>query len=322
MLSLDEVLEAHDRHRHLTPYANLLGDGFLYAHNPVYRNLRDRFERMGFALTDRDFCDYHALPSAALVEMLDRGKVIYRDNTARLNRLREAQPGVFLFSEIGGLHCNSVIHESAHLVAHPLLAGSSRLRAPTEEDLIARRVLAEEAFACATSCMANAAIEGPLHEAFFKFSDSFGRLDPEARIRRSIGEGGFVATFENLFLSYLFALHLWDDRREEAYRLALAIGERSPSETRRSIFEIGFALNTKFRTQGSRFYLKRLGLRTGFAELVSAPFYESITREFLREDLAPLARGLEPGSLAAAGATAEVGARPTPEMPAGRALDA
>jgi hypothetical protein len=63
-LKLSVVLEIHLAYTSFSKLNKNLCDGYLYATNPSYKNVRDTIDYLGCKFTQKDFCHY-VVPSQA-----------------------------------------------------------------------------------------------------------------------------------------------------------------------------------------------------------------------------------------------------------------
>ncbi|HEX4924053.1 MAG TPA: hypothetical protein VFV50_08205, partial [Bdellovibrionales bacterium] len=127
-MTVDELIKAHESKAGETPLNDVFGDGYLYAENRVYRNIRDKAVALGFEYTADDFCDYNVCSLAALPEILNARKIPFLKNAGVFRKMSAKGLGNAAVSELPNIRPNYLLHESAHGIAHatyPWPAGES-----------------------------------------------------------------------------------------------------------------------------------------------------------------------------------------------------
>src|SRR5262249_41019790 len=120
-LTLRAVLDAHARCRHSTSLGRVLGDGYLYTKNHVFRAVRDAVIERGFSFTPDDFCDYRGFRLGALPAILEHRAIPFLDTHGAFERLERQLPGSFLVARIPIATGNYLLHEGSHCVADGIL---------------------------------------------------------------------------------------------------------------------------------------------------------------------------------------------------------
>src|SRR5262249_42702572 len=126
-IPLKEIIAVHREFAPRTPLADSLGDGFLYAMNPVFKKIRAEYLRRGFGFSDQDVCNYSGFPLFALDELIMAKTIPYKRNFPWVESMERHAPRVFTLTELkrSELQYNCLLHESAHFIAHDILFGNT-----------------------------------------------------------------------------------------------------------------------------------------------------------------------------------------------------
>src|SRR5260221_7201765 len=251
-----DVAMAHRSSRPRHGLAKVLGDGFLYEHNAIFRVLRDAVLSCGFRfLPDRRFM----LPVAQMLsldEMLRSRVIPFRPSAAPVLRLASSRVGSLPFHAAPLTFPDRLMHESAHAVAECVLKA-----APGSRHFLVRTLLGES-FANACEVVAGLYCRSILAEIFFVNSSNLAPTLTFARALSAIGEATDEATsFRYAILCYLFANTLRDrvsdhDLRACFESTATRIPRARLGRVLRAVFSHAQNLNLAFRTQTTDFYLR------------------------------------------------------------------
>jgi hypothetical protein len=269
-ITLRELLRADARARASLP--DVIGDGFLYAKNPVFRRVRDAALRAGFRYSGaaRDTGAYYGFPLIGLEAVLATRVIPYRATRPALLELERSRPGFF---EIKDLRVNRptpnyLLHESAHAVAFDVLFGRPASVAETLRDpsrLV--ELMLGEAYAMCAEYFAACCVSTRTEAWFFSIS-SYRRHVPQ---KRAIGELvetlGFGATVWLALGAFLYHNFLVERLSKPALERMLRYSELTRRRSVSSGLErkIRRALNglltmsPEFRYSTSRLFLSALG---------------------------------------------------------------
>ncbi len=269
--SLRELIVVHRQFRFRQTLAGNIGDGFLYATNPIYQNVRGEFLRRGFSFTKKDFCRYFDFPMMSLDEVLSARALPYRDNFAWILSLERKRPGVF---NMGDLHqmspnFNYLFHESAHCIAHSIFFGRTHMRdiPKTRDSLL--KVLMGEAFANSVECLSGAFRTGAIGEYFLRANCHFHADGKRAGfLREGIRALGFPAVAKTVFASFLYSNFLYRELSPREQGLILEFSGVKNKNSIRKIATIGFELNPKFRTSTTPLHLLKVGFDASLDKLI------------------------------------------------------
>ncbi len=228
---LKEVIKAHKSHAHFTSLSKNLGDGFLYRHNPLFRNVRQLSLELGYRFTTEDFCHYRTFPLITLPAILKAKRVPYFWPNA-----------------------NHLMHESCHCIADAIFEGLSG-----SKRIILRSFLCES-LANAAESFARIHAQNEIDRIFYNLN-SYQRIaknDPQAAtINRAIIAVGPANTFKTLFFSFVYANFLYKRVNENDFRNVIDLLQINAAKTLRPVFRIGVSnLNFVFRVATSGFYFR------------------------------------------------------------------
>lgn len=254
--------------------ADVFGDAFLLARNPLYRRVRELGVAAGVSyragLTDAEV----ALPLARLEIYLAEKTLPYTPNRPALLELPLGVRSATEWSEItDSLRKTFLFHETAHALfraAWPADAGAS-----VEATVV--RVLCEESFVNAVEMLGLHFAEDAAHRAFYEANSYFYVLDARAPLKNAIAELGFGFTLAFATLAYLrvnaFQEELRDPDLDRMLKLAGDLaGARGASpaarKALRALAKICAELNPSFRENTTSFHFRLLGLERPLDELL------------------------------------------------------
>lgn len=262
-IPLREVIALHRYFRAPAALAANLGDGFLYATNPVFRSVRDEFLLRGFSFTLEDRWDYFSFPLLCLDDILAAGLIPYRRNFAWLERMEKAAAG-FTLSDLkkSELQFNYLFHESAHFVAHDVLFAGRPLKKCARNRATLLRILVGEAFANTAECLSYLFSEGEIGGYFLDANCHYKIDEKEARALRAEGRGeGAEVLVGALMASFLYANGLYNSLGSaERARVAKISGARGAKAVRAAIRN-GLSLSDSFRDTTTPFHLHKQGFQ-------------------------------------------------------------
>jgi len=266
-LTLVELLRADPRARASLP--EVMGDGYLYLKNPVFRRVRDAALAAGFRYSASDTGAYFGFPLLGLEPLLASRVIPYRPNRPALLELERSRPGFF---EVRDLKVNRptpnyLLHESAHAVAFHELFGrpmhvSQALRDPSR--LV--EIMLGEAYAMCAEYFAACCVSTPLEAWFFSIS-SYRRHVPK---KKAVGELvetlGFAPVGLLVLAAFLYNNFLVDRLSKAALGRILDYSELTPrvssggleQKLRRTLNGL-LTMSPEFRYSTSRLFLSTLG---------------------------------------------------------------
>ncbi len=249
---IGEVIKAHKSHAHFTSLSKNLGDGFLYRHNPLFRNVRQLFLELGYRFTTEDFCHYQTFPLISLPAILKAKRVPYFDNYSAVAQIERTSPGM---PDMGlWPNANHLMHESCHCIADAIFEGLSG-----SKHIILRSFLCESLANTAES-FAGIYAQNKIHRIFYNLNSYqyIAKNNPQAvTINRAIIAVGPANTFKTLFFSFVYANFLYKRVDENDFRNVIDLLQINAAKTLRPVFRIGVShLDFRFRVETSGFYFR------------------------------------------------------------------
>jgi hypothetical protein len=284
---LSQVIKVHRQWESETDLPTILGDGFLYRHNLVYRNIRDVYLNCGFKFTNEDFCQYNVIESAALKHFLEEGTLYYRETYLACKRMADVTPDMTL-DRVPGFKENNIIHESAHLIADAILPLGPVPKNPEGEREFVLNAFMAEAFAVTTVVMGKAYADSLDHAMMWRFnSHQPADDDHRARFERSVKVIGSRSTFKLMYFAHLFWSFLFSELKPEGLSLILSYcGAENVNKKHLDFllefFNSCFKLNKAFPTQVQDFYFRYLGLEKDVHSLADFNFLKMIREDTRR----------------------------------------
>jgi hypothetical protein len=272
-IPLRELIALHRQFRPRGCLPGNLGDGFLCAHNPVYRNIRADSLARGFSFTFRRTGHYYAFPLMSLDGVIERRKIPYRNNFVWLELLEKSAPGSFSLTELkrSELQFNYLFHESAHCIAHSVFfARAPFSRIPKNGDSLLK-ILLGEAFANTVEALSAVFAEGEMASYFLDGNCHFRSSAREVRaIRGAARRLGFEKVTLVLLASFLYANYLWNRLGPKEIGRVLAFAGLGAEHKRlvANVAKIGTELSEQFRTTTTQLHLMKLGYPAGLGKLM------------------------------------------------------
>ncbi len=263
-IPLGELISVH---RQFQPKESLplnLGDGFLCATNPIYRNIRQELLRGGFSFSLKDTMHYFSFPLMSLDRVLEEKVIPYRDNFFWLLELEKYAPGIFSLTELKRceLQFNYLFHESAHCIAHWHFFGSKKIKKIPKNKVTLLKILVGEAFANTTEALSALFVEGEIGNYFLDANCHFRSNEREVKtLTRFAREEGIKALATVLFASFLYSNFMYEKLEEKEYRLVRAFASLSELSNIASVVKVGLSLSSQFRTTTTQLHLIKLGFR-------------------------------------------------------------
>lgn len=284
-LKLESLLKLHGQQQLVKDPKVLqrsLGDAYLYTQNPVFKNIRDQFLKIGGTFTTEDFCHYQVFPYASLPQILKLKKVPYANNVSVLEEIESLHPKRFTCAELIKVKPNYTLHESSHCVAdfylEKISAGTflSDLKISAESKNAFRWIMAES-FANAVESFANAFCKTSAHRLFFELNSYVTHSKKvNSSLQQCLELIGPTHTFSVIYVSYLYANCLLPMPSHKQYQQLLEIlipdtqlkAKAIESAAVRKIFAHGFELSLDFRMQTTGFFCAYMGINTPLEKLL------------------------------------------------------
>jgi hypothetical protein len=280
-LTLFEVLKQHDCIKNKSVVEKCLGDGFLFEHNLLYRNLRTEFLKLNYTFTTEDFCHYIAMPFLSLPEILKHKKVPYFDNTTPVRLIETAHPKKFKCEDIIKPKTNHILHESSHCIADSILKmmkiKSAYLSA---EQNTALEMIMAESFANTVESICNTWITTDVAKLFFEMNSYIVHYKKISQaLTETIQLIGIKNSFALVYISYLFSNCLRNEISANDFSKIIQSYFNTPTSDLiiknkccAKIFNHAFELSMDFRLQTTGFFCQMSGLKADLFKLVDIDF--------------------------------------------------
>lgn len=211
VMPLKVLLAAHDKYNATNSLPDVLGDGYLYDHSPLFARVRDAALSQNFTFVEQEsdiWHDYLVMPLLSLKTILLRRSIPYVDNMSVLRRLYKQRPDLELPTRMvyEVLKKNYVFHETCHCVGHCAVESQDNILddCRSEKERFVLDAFLQEAFANCTERLANV-VPGSKTYAFFMNMNSYMNYRQEKHeFWESILAGlGFRRLFAISFLCFL-----------------------------------------------------------------------------------------------------------------------
>ncbi len=282
MILVSDLMIAQEKTRSTTRLSWVLGDGLLYSSNWIYRRIRIESSKIGVRFSGRtDLFDYLSCPHLYFRTLLLKKVIPYVENARPLQRMYQQAPQLPI-QRLLQIRKNKILHESAHLVAHPILHLPSGDPADFEhvrEFLLA--TLVSESFASAVEVIGAFFSNDPIQDWMYRINaNEFGCESNEYRalLIKISGTLGLRSTFKFILLSFLcWHFHLPALSDEDLDRiLHLCHGDQVIADQDRKIllqfFPFHFRVGDRFRTVVTEYYLRLSGMQQPLKDLIQFDF--------------------------------------------------
>jgi hypothetical protein len=248
-ITVKEVLEAHHAFSSETTLPKILGDGYLYSHNPVFKGIRDATNFLGYTFVENGANDLSAIPFLGLQRILDRKEIPYQDSATELDKLERTKPGRFHMTRIDFTGKNVIFHESCHGIAEIILPEKSERLADLDESRQkAFRMLCAEAYATSSEVLGSLFPVTPVSQYLYGRNSYVAALPGNTKhhppryraARECLPTYGAAFTQRIIYLSSLMTLFL--RKRGTRADLERVLGIIAP-ESRFAEAEMRFLLN-------------------------------------------------------------------------------
>ncbi len=273
-LRLCDYLRDHDRYQIANKtLPEVIGDGFLYHTNTIYRSIRDATLGLGYRFSDRPDFNYASYPLIHLRSILETKTIPYVNNLSGLRTLETWRPRRFRIADLYHLvpEENHLFHESAHCVAHSMIDLSTFAGANKRRSQIIKIMLGES-FANATELIGFqqsqdrwlAQLNMYVHDEIVNFNEFERQLGIKAAFKITLG-------------LYLYANFLCTEISVKEEQLVFELAE-IPSRIRRdrafkAVFKrlkfCALDLNNAFRVNTTSLYLKISNLDADIEKLLA-----------------------------------------------------
>ena len=291
-LKLGDLLKSHSEGHSTETLPDNLGDAYLFKFNPVFRKIRQQFLKMGYTLTQDDFCHYDVLPYASLPKILSQKKVPYKNNVQALQEIETTRPGRFTVGELVKVKSNYVLHESSLCIADSILekitAGPflSPLKITAESARVFKFIMAES-FANAVESFANIYNKTPQGKLFYDLNSYVTHHHKiNVALEKAITLLGERLTFDLIYISYLYSNCLLPEPHSKQLTSIFEVlipdsdlrKKALDSPHVRKLFSHGFELSLDFRMQTTGFFCAFMGIDTPLEKLLRIDLLEILKK--------------------------------------------
>lgn len=268
-MKLKKIIESHAQATTKESLGQNLGDGFLVSHNRIYRNIRQQTLKSGYQFDVSPKADFLVFPFSQLENILQSQKIPYLNNVDVLNNLVIKLQDQVSWDELtDGFRRNYIFHESCHAVARSFVQvfpkGLEKIY----------QLLLEESFANTCELMAVLDVKDSMHRFFYEVNSYTFLFEAQSFLKSGCESIGEVELFQMLMISYFFANVLKSGLSPSDFDFILnsvVTNDRKLSKTElknlKSLCQIPFTLDLRFRTLTTGLYLKLMGLSMDRARL-------------------------------------------------------
>ncbi len=265
-----------------------LGDGYLMAHNGVFKRVRQKASAYGYRFSSNRDEAYETFPLVRLESVIEKKIFPYSNNVVALESLTPAALDVLTWEDIdGNLKKNFVFHEACHGVVRAFAKESFEpLGKPRDLDssrAFALRMLLEES--CANACELFGVTEAndQLHRIFYEMNSYVCEFESRTNLKNAMASIGPSLVVKFMVLSYMQANFLRDGISDSQFKdmITFVTSERldpAKLKTLRAISKIAFNLSERFRLQTTSFHLRINGIMTPSEDLFDYDFLRELRR--------------------------------------------
>ncbi len=286
-LTVHEILGLHHSVKNNSILTKSIGDGFLFANNPLYRNIRKEYLKRGYTFTTEDFCHYVSMPFLSLDEILKQKKVPYFDNVTPIEFIENTHPKLFRCEEIIKPKTNHALHESSHCLAEEYLKSvNTNAQFLSREQNITLKMILAEAFANTVESVCNSWNTTAQLRLFYEMNSYIIHYK---KINQALTETieliGLKNTFALVYLSYVTSNCLVNEisptnlnKLVGGYFEPLVSEIILKNKCTSRLFNHAFELSMDFRLQTTGFYCQMQGLKADIFQLVNIDLVQLVTK--------------------------------------------
>lgn len=279
-MKISRLLELHEQNQSLG-LKESLGDGYLMAHNRVFRFVRTKALAAGYKFSDRRDEAYDAFPLLQLDRILESKTLPYANNVVPFENLTSAQRDLISWDDVdGNLKRNFVFHEGSHAVFRSLKS------AHISQDVSVQIVwmLLEESFANTMELLAVIDAGDAAHRIFFELNSYVCEFDHRHNLAKALSELGEKILIPFMVLSYLHSNFLRekieDKDFKQIFKLLSLEGLSDPQiKTLRALSKVVFNLSERFRYQTTDFHLRLAGVKNPYELIYKTDFLKICAHE-------------------------------------------
>jgi hypothetical protein len=266
----------------------VFGDQALYHSNGIFRIIRNRAIEAGYRFSANTDSLYDALPLTQL-EVVHKTKTIpYTPNRAAVQFVLDRTEQSTWEEIADGFRRCFVFHESCHAVARTAIATfitQTKTNQPLNNSELTFLSLLEESFANTCELLGIIDCTSPQLVALYEANSYTALLESRHDLLQIQNEVGAESFFRFVHLCYLQSCFLRNELSERDFKQILMFAKLKIDDTRlrkrlRSVSQISFTLDRRFREVTTRLHLRLNGLRTDLETLNPCEFFET-SRGFL-----------------------------------------
>jgi hypothetical protein len=286
-LNVKALVELHQQYLDVPQsLSGNFGDGYLYQHNILYRNVRKQGILCGTTYSvggNSRWYDYLVFPLVNFDELLENKEIPYVDNYNVLLRLCQKHPKLILPEKFirDSFKRNYLLHETCHCIAHDFLLKPTKHSQEMSVNKISKSIrllnsLLGESFANSVELISSAIADTNAH-IFLHALNSYIPYSPKSRelVQKAIDEIGLPGFLKLAFTSYFFNNLLgYEHSKANAEKILAVFNPYLKLEikngNREIILDVLFKcclLNTRFRDETSIVYFSSLGLGDTYKNL-------------------------------------------------------
>ncbi len=264
--------------------ADVFGDRCLYSTNSIFRNIRNQVIQRGYRFSANSNHLYESLPLTQL-EVIHKTKTIpYTPNRQAVEFVVQRASDSTWEEIADGFRRCFVFHESCHAVAR-IEIHNFKSHLPMNNSELTFLSLLEESFANTCELLGIIECNTPATVAYYEANSYTALLESRhdlLQLQKEIGQSKF---FRFIQLSYLMSCFLRSELGEKDFRNVLLLAQVECQDVRlrkrlKSVSNIAFTLDRRFREVTTRLHLRINGLRTDLDQMNPLEFFET-SRGFL-----------------------------------------
>lgn len=280
LMKVSRLLDLHFQHQ--SPgLKGSLGDGYLMAHNRVFRFVRTRALSAGYKFSDQRDEAYDAFPLLQLNRILESKTLPYANNVVPLENLTSAQRDLISWDDVeGNLKRNFVFHEGSHAVFRSL----SPDQKTADVSMKVVWMLLEESFANTMELLAVVDAGDAAHRIFFEMNSYVCEFDHRHHLSKALSELGEKVLIPFMVLAYLHAHFLREKIEDKDFKQIfklLNLEKLSDVQMKalRALARVVFNLSERFRYQTTDFHLRLAGVKNPHELLYKTDFLKICAQE-------------------------------------------
>ena len=286
-MKLGRLLTEHQKQLETNSLANNFGDGYLYAQNLIFRNIRTAVLKQNFSFSSKHSPLYLALPLSQLEIFLSEKIIPYFDNVSVIQQIHQKLPENLAWDDISdNLKGNHVFHESCHAIARAVTTGTAKdltLQAKNDPEKMILLRMFEESFANTCELLAVTDAGDAVHRIFFELNSYVCMFEDRTQLKTAMKDLGAAGFMKWMWLCYLQANFLKPFFNESSFDklIYFCFAEKitpAQKKTLRALSKIAFELNLRFREVTTSFYLRLNGISRPFPQVLQFDAFQKLEK--------------------------------------------